>query len=131
MVRVATAALAVCVLAGAATAGAANAAGVVDDGEHFVAAAGVADDLTVAREGTGLRFTDPAGVDGVFACVHDRPGDATTVLCPKVGFGASVDLGDGDDRVTFVGTLPGDVGIVDAGPGNDLIADAADAAHLN
>jgi Ca2+-binding RTX toxin-like protein len=105
-----------------------------DTSIKFVPEPGVDHDLVISQEGDALRMTDPAGIVVGIGCMRDRPGDNTTVLCPyaKDSFDNRIDLGDGNDRVRFVGDpLHGAQVAVNGGEGNDTIEDGPNGSVLD
>jgi Ca2+-binding RTX toxin-like protein len=94
-------------------------------------------DVTVAREGPGVRVTDAVAITARANCANDRPGDARTAYCTGAD-GVEIKLGGGDDRLRVIGPLSfGDLGVdahdlnVDAGAGNDVVVDGADSAYID
>ena len=116
------------------TLGGTASAGFDDTRVQFTPEPGIDHDLTISREGDGLRMTDPSGIVASTGGVRDRPSDPTTVFCPhaKGSYGNEVDLGDGNDRVRLVGDpLHGEAIAVNGGDGNDTIEDGPGAGVLD
>jgi Ca2+-binding RTX toxin-like protein len=88
---------------------------------EYRAQAGERNDVTLTRFAGGVySVADTAGLTAGVGCMQQTP---TTAVC-VVGdteSSADIQLGDGDDRLSFGGVSPDDGAVISDGPGNDVI----------
>jgi Ca2+-binding RTX toxin-like protein len=86
---------------------------------------GEQNDVTLTRFAGGVySVTDTVGVVAGVGCVQQTP---TTAVC-VVGddeSSADIQLGDGDDRLSYGGVSPDDGAKISDGPGNDVVSGSA------
>jgi Ca2+-binding RTX toxin-like protein len=92
---------------------------------EYRALAGERNDVTLTRFAGGVySVADTAGVVAGVGCMQQTSTAAVCVVGDDES-GADIQLGDGDDRLTYTGVSPDDGATISDGPGNDVVSGSA------